>query len=70
MIKGLKKQLETIRDNAQENGALSDTDTAMLRRILDDMRPAGNDNHSNLTAEQLRKLSIVEKTGTGSKYVH
>lgn len=69
MIKGLKKQLETIRDNARDNGALSEADTAMLQAILAEMRPAGNDN-TPLTDEQLAKLSIVEKTGTGSKYVH
>lgn len=69
MIKGLKKQLETIRDNVRDNGGLSDVDTAMLHSILADMRPAGNDN-TPLTDEQLAKLSIVEKTGTGSRYVH
>jgi hypothetical protein len=69
MIKGLKKQLETIRDNVRDTGALSDVDTAMLQSILAEMRPAGNDN-TPLTDEQLAKLSIVEKTGTGSKYVH
>jgi len=69
MIKGFKKQLETIRDNAAENGALSDADTAMLQSILAEMRPAGNDN-TPLNDEQLAKLSIIEKTGTGSKYIH
>lgn len=69
MIKGIKKQLETIRDNARDKGALSDADTAMLHAILAEMRPAGNDN-SPLSDEQLAKLSIIEKTGTGSKYVH
>lgn len=69
MIKNLAKQLKQIRDSAAEDGCLSSADTDMLKRILDDMRPAGNDN-GPLTDEQLRKLSIVEKTGTGSKYVH
>lgn len=69
MIKGLKKQLETIRDNVRDTGALSDVDTATLQSILAEMRPAGNDN-APLTDEQLAKLSIVEKTGTGSCYVH
>ena len=69
MIKGIQKQLRQIRDNVVTEGRLTEADTAMLKRILDDMRPAGNDN-TPLTDEQLRKLSIVEKTGTGSKYVH
>ncbi len=69
MIKNLAKQLKQIRDSAAEDGCLSSVDTDMLKRILDEMRPAGNDNTA-LTDEQLRKLSIVEKTGTGSKYVH
>ncbi len=69
MIKNLQKQLTKIRDNAQEKGALGHEETAMLQQILKDMRPAENDN-APFTEEQLRKLSIVEKTGTGSKYVH
>lgn len=69
MIKGIQKQLQKIRDNVAEEGRLTEADTEMLKRILDDMRPAGNDNTA-LSDDQLRKLSIVEKTGTGSKYVH
>lgn len=69
MIKTLKKQLEAIRNNAAQNGALSEADTAMLQALLVEMHPAGNDN-TPFTDEQLKKLSIVEKTGTGSKYIH
>lgn len=69
MIKGIQKHLQKIRDNVVAEGRLTEADTEMLKRILDDMRPAGNDN-APLSDEQLAKLSIVEKTGTGSKYVH
>lgn len=31
---------------------------------------AGNDNKPALSEEQLRRLSIIEKTGTGSHVVH
>ena len=31
---------------------------------------AGNDNKPNLSEEQMRRLSIIEKTGTGSYVVH
>lgn len=31
---------------------------------------AGNDNKPNLTEDQLRRLSIIEKTGTGSYVTH
>lgn len=69
MIKGVKKQLAVIRDHARDNGHLSEADTATLQRLLSDMRPAQNDN-TPFTDEQLAKLSIIEKTGTGSRYVH
>lgn len=69
MLKGLKSQLEKIRDNTAENGSLSHADEALLMQILHDMRPAGNDNTA-FTDDQLARLSIIEKTGTGSKYVH
>lgn len=44
---------------------------AIQNRISAQMETrAGNDNKPTLSEEQMRRLSIIEKTGTGSYVVH
>jgi len=81
-IKKVAEKLAEIRDNAKDNGTLSEEDKIELKSLVGDTitmaqtdlkkltRPEAHNDNKELSADQTFRLRLIEKTGTGSKSIH